>query len=146
MRVDLDTYIRKLRDQLEGFDDFAARLMMQETNSTLTKVKQNIREQGVPGEAYSEGYSAFRAKKGRQTSKVDLTFSGRMMNNTQIQKIEPKGQGILVASIGPSQSLEKTKFNANQKRFGNFLKVQPKELEEFKKNYTNEVVRYLNDE
>lgn len=143
--ISIEEYNRKLRDKLDGFDDFARKTMLIETNTTLTNVKQDVREKGLPGEEYSEGYSAYKRKKGRQTSKVDLNFTGRMLNNIQIFKVEPTGQNNITAFISPSQSGEKTKFAANQKRYGNILPVTIQHKKEFAQNYTKALIRYLND-
>lgn len=43
--------------------------------------------QGPDGESfppYSKGYAKFREKRGRNTSPVDLTFSGHMLNSSQV--------------------------------------------------------------
>ena len=145
MSITLENHILKLRRKLAGFQAFSQTVIARETNTVLTNVKQRVREQGVPGESYSEGYSAFRKKKGRQTSKVDLNFSGRMLNNTQIQKVEPTGQSNITSFVGPSQSGEKDKFKANQKRYGNFLKLTDEDKKNFQKHYVKSIIDYMND-
>lgn len=143
--IDLDAHIRNQRIKLKGLDAFLEKLMMQESHSLLSEVKQGVREKGVPGEEYSEGYSAYRRKKGRQTAKVDLTFTNRMMNNTQIRKVEPTGQSQITAFIGPSQEGEKKKFKANQNRYGNFLKPNSAQRKRFQKRYIKAITKYFSD-
>lgn len=141
--IEIDQYIAEQRQLLSGLEPFVIQTMKAESTTLLNKVKQRVRTEGLPGESYSEGYSAFRKKKGRQTSKVDLNFTGRMLNNTQIRGIEATGQLMIDALIGPSQQGEKQKLSANIERYGNVLKPNEKERREFAENYTNELLRYL---
>lgn len=143
--MELDKYIEHQKAKLASFDDFALSLMLKESNSLLSETKQALREKGVPGAEYSPGYSAYRAKRGRQTAKVDLTFTNRMLNNTQVNKVLPTGQTELTAFIGPSQQRERDKFKKNMRRYGNFLKVNDAQRKRFQKRYIQAITKYISD-
>jgi hypothetical protein len=79
------------------------------------KAKKAVPVMILPG-----GYKELRKLNGLQTSKVDLTFSGRMFQNLKL--LEPRNSGAkFLAVIGAKDKENKDKLSGNFIRYGDFL-------------------------
>ncbi len=63
-------------------------------------------------------YKAFRKASGRQVQFVDLTFTGREMNNIQVRGVRSTGQLKSEATAEPNQPEEEDKLRGQNKRYG----------------------------
>lgn len=79
-------------------------------------------KKAVPVMELEEGYKELRQLNGLQISHVDLTFTGRMLQNIRVLRDEQKGFKFL-AFIGASNEENKKKMEGLNKRYGNFLKI-----------------------
>ncbi len=79
------------------------------------KAKKAVPVMILPG-----GYKELRKLNGLQTAHVDLTFSGRMLQNTKLLKFKERGAQFIYF-IGASDKEEKVKLAGNNKKYGDFL-------------------------
>ena len=85
-------------------------------------------KKAVPVMLLQGGYKELRQLNGLQANFVDLTFSGRMIQNVKILKSSSR-EAKFLAIVGVDNPENKGKFAGNQKRFGNFLDPTEKEQE-----------------
>jgi hypothetical protein len=74
------------------------------------------------------GYKELRTLNGRQVGHVDLSFFGRMWQNTKL--VDRKNQGFkFLAIIGATTKEDKAKLAGNRDRYGDFLAPTKEELQ-----------------
>lgn len=74
--------MKRLADSVKFTTNFWAKLGERLTKSLLVRTFQKgVDVSGKSFKKYSEGYKKFRKKKGRNTSPVDHTFTGRFQKN-----------------------------------------------------------------
>lgn len=107
------------KDQISIFAELkdVDKVLRQSLLDSLVLVKSRIQQQGENSQesnigTYSKGWAKFRQSKGRQTSIVDLTFSGDLMRNFTII---PDGNNAL--GIGFTSDTEAKKASDNETRF-----------------------------
>ncbi len=73
-------------------------------------------------------YTEWRRANGLQTDHVDLTYTGRMLQNIQSIKTEKRGE-YYVTTVGAWNPENQQKMGWNFRRFGDFMKPTEKEKE-----------------
>ncbi|NCT92944.1 MAG: hypothetical protein GXC72_00845 [Chitinophagaceae bacterium] len=68
-----------------------------------------------------EGYKELREVNGLQTAVVDVTFSGRMLQNIHTQSINQVDEFHSQAIVGASNQENRDKLGGQHKRYGDFL-------------------------
>lgn len=97
-----------------------------ETEKRYRYVKFPKASKAVPVMTLQNGYKELRDIQGLQTAKVDLTYSGRMIQNTKLLSVENRGAGKEVAMIGGTNKEVKDKLKWNYLHYGNFLGITKK--------------------
>lgn len=87
----------------------------------------------VPVMELQEGYKELRELNGLQTGHVDLTFTGRMIQNIKVINNRQEGLKFL-AVIGASDEENKKKMMGMFDRFGDYLTVREQAGEQLKQN------------
>ncbi len=78
----------------------------------------------IPVMTLQNGYKQLRDIQGLQTANVDVTYTGRMIQNTKILGVENQGEGKAIAIIGGTNSEVKDKLKWNFLHYGNFLGIK----------------------
>lgn len=79
-------------------------------------------KKAVPVMELQGGYAELRQLNGLQTAHVDLTFSGRELQNIKVLRDAQTGEKF-TAYIGATNEENKKKLEGQNKRYGNFFKV-----------------------
>jgi hypothetical protein len=116
----------KLKD-LEPVFDKAVQVEVSRM-SARTRSGNDVNDQSF--DPYSPGYAAFKKKKGRSASPVDLTFKGSMLRAIT-QKVFKQG-GSLVAEVFFNSALESKKAEGNLKK-RDFFGFSDEQLERIKR-------------
>lgn len=95
-----------------------------------------LREKG------SMSYEEWRVANGLQVDHVDLTYSGRMFQNFQVQGTNREGNSI-VTVISVTQQDEVKKMEANKERYGDFLEITEKEKDLLLLDFEDELIQKL---
>ena len=104
-------------------------------NKTISKSKTGDRyryikfkgaSKAVPVMTLQNGYKELRDIQGLQTAFVDVTYSGRMIQNTKVLSVQTEGEGVEVAIIGGGDAETRKKLRGNFIHYGNFLGITPK--------------------
>lgn len=96
------------------------------TKKRLLWIKFKGAKKATPVMLLPGGYKQLRQLNGLQTNHVDVTFSGRMIQNIKVLRQESKELKFL-AIVGATQKEEKDKLKANATRYGYFLDPTPDE-------------------
>lgn len=86
---------------------------------------------------FGGGYEQFRRLAGRQTKKVDMTFTSQMLNDFNLV---PLGQNW---GLGFSNVFNARKYASNVRRRGQFLILSSNEIVKIQKTIRDEVARLL---
>ena len=126
-RVELDKKsLKKLEKDLEHqqhlFEQNLLAYMGAEAVSLIRdRVAKGIGSDDKPMEKYSPSYEAYKKSKGRDTSKRDLVFSGRMMGSVTVDGPfqEANGSHVIVTfGGGPSIQIQASKNEERTPFFG----------------------------
>lgn len=90
----------------------------------------------------SMSYEEWRVANGLQVDHVDLTYSGRMFQNFQVQGTNREGNSI-VTVISVTQQDEIKKMEANKERYGDFLEITEKEKDLLILDFEDELIQKL---
>jgi hypothetical protein len=97
----------------------------------LVQIVDRVQQKGeksdgskIGGGKYSTGYAAKRKKAGRQTSIIDLTFSGDMFDNFTVS---PSGRNEYEVGFRNKESADKSEWM--EARFGEIFSLSPSEEE-----------------
>ncbi len=74
---------------------------------------------------------------------MDLTFTGRMMNNIQIRGVKSTGQLKFEATAEPNQPEEEDKLRGHNKRYGKVLTLKPEEEETLQEDFNTRMVKFV---
>jgi hypothetical protein len=97
------------------------------TEARFKWVKFPGASKAVPVMELEGGYKELRSLNGLQTGHVDLTFSGRELQNIKVLRSDQNSLKF-TASIGATNEENKKKLSGQHQRYGNFLKVKPADL------------------
>lgn len=98
-----------------------------DTSSAKTFVRSKAKAKN-PEDRYTN-WKEIREAHGNQTAFVDLTYTGRMLNNLGVIGTEIDND-LFVTVIGGFTDEVKKKLDWNAKRYGDFLVLEPDELKE----------------
>jgi hypothetical protein len=103
-----------IKDKLNSLETVFDRAVQEEVTrmSARTRSGNDINNQAFT--PYTPGYAAFKKKKGRSSSPVDLTYKGSMLRAIT-QKVFKQG-GSLVAEVFFNSALESKKAEGNLKK------------------------------
>lgn len=125
--TDLLAFQQRLEHNLQG--EFTTRAAM---SSIEAMVAHRVQNEGrktdgslIGGGKYSAPYAKYRAAKGRQTAFIDLTMTGGMMTTG----FRPVPLGREGWGLGFINAHEYAKYEANTKRFGEFIQPSQEEIE-----------------
>jgi hypothetical protein len=124
MRVVIDD--SELRDILSRItDDRIFRTACLDSIALISQRIQNVgaRTNGNPIGNYSPGYSKYRRKHGRQTSHIDITFTGETIDSLDFEKTSSNEY-----SIGFSNKSAADKAEWNEARFGDLFSLSEGEI------------------
>lgn len=144
--MNLDEFIRNLEKLQAQIEPFHENLTRQLAVTGLSLIKNRIQlKEGLEGEVYSDAYANSREFKrlGKSKSKVNLTLTGKMMQNIRILRVEKKGDSKYVVFAGTTT--EDEKFKDNQKRYGQFIRLNKDETQILTKSYINGYQRFFSN-
>lgn len=87
-------------------------------------------------------YEEWRVANGLQVAHVDLTFSGRMLQNLGIIGTKRAGN-FFVTVLGGTNEETKLRIEYNTLRFGKWFKATPQEVDILKTQFNNRIESYL---
>lgn len=95
---------------------------------TIALITERIQNKGQNSKGssigtYSKSGAKFRSKSGRQTSKIDLTFTGQMINSLDFERT-----GEIEYSIGFADKIAADKAEWNEARFGEVFALTDQEV------------------
>lgn len=131
------------RIQNEGVHDGMARYSTNKLNPE--KLLGTELRAGAAAELREKGsmsYEEWRVANGLQVDHVDLTYSGRMFQNFQVQGTNREGNSI-VTVISVTQQDEIKKMEANKERYGDFLEITEKEKDLLILDFEDELIQKL---
>ena len=102
------------------------------TEKRIRFIKFPHASKAVPVMTLPGGYKMLRQIQGLQTAHVDVTYSGRMLQNTKILSTQERSKFIFLAIIGGINKETKDKLLGNYKHYGDFLALTPKIAEQIK--------------
>lgn len=113
------------------------------------KIQDRIQEKGKTSEEtsfpeYSPGYKKKRAKNGRQTNHVDLTYTGGMFRRMGIVSAGQQGAEYVV-SVGGQDGISQDKIDWNSERYGDIMNLTDKEEQDLEETYNNEIQRIIDE-
>lgn len=101
---------------LEAFSqELAVELAQAQIANMRLRTQKGIGLNDAPMPPYSEGYRERKQAAGRQSSKRDLLFTGRMMRDLQVIGLAKQG-GSWVATIGFTSEASRLKAEGNHRR------------------------------
>lgn len=95
------------------------------TEKRFRWIKFKKAKKAVPVMTLLGGYEELRRIQGLQTANVDLTYSGRMLQNVKVLNTENRDEFYIVAIIGGINQETKDKLLGNYNRFGDYLAITP---------------------
>lgn len=126
--------LRRAGNQRMLFDVF--RIVV---GNALVKIKDRIQQKGIKGAKYTSlSYKKERRKQGLNTSFVDLTFTGQMMNAFQLIV-----QGALKIGLGWQNAEMAKRAIFNEKRYGTVFEPTKEEINELEKELEVELKKRL---
>ena len=168
--MDIDEFIKKLEETINNIDTYLINTNETVAVTARSLVVNRIQQEGIAGRSYSDNklsksayegkalrasayaeleakgamsYREWRIANGLQVDHVDLTYSGRMFQNLQVQGTTREGRDIITI-IDVSQSEEQKKMNANAKRYGDFLEVTQAEEDLLALDFEDELISKIN--
>ena len=121
---DLEDDIRLIQNELER--ELAVALQ-DEQAEIKTKTLRGVDFQGRRFKPYSKAYAQKRLKAGRNSQKVDLTFTGRMLAN-MTSRVRDQG-GELVGEIGFASATEAAKASSIEADGREFMNLEDSQVE-----------------
>lgn len=122
--VKIETNLLKMHDQLSARLKNPDYVLKEAVLDLYAEVSERIQQRGedssgakIGGGKYSKGYERTRKKAGRQTSYIDLTMTGAMMDRALI----PGPTGPASYGIYFTNKLDAQKMEYNEVRFGNII-------------------------
>lgn len=110
------------------------KLALDEKEEVVTRTGKGIDFRGSAFVRYTSAYAKRKSAAGRNVSRPDLRFSGRILQSFQIQVVQ-KGTKI-IARIFPGSNLEALKVRGNM-RFREFFAISDKSRKSFHDRMTN---------
>ena len=109
------------------------RIALDNREEVITRTGRGLDVNSQSFTAYTPKYAKFKASKGRN-GRVDLRFSGRMLQSFQTQVFQRGSK--FIARIFPGSNLDALKVQGNM-RWREFFAISDKQKQEFRDRMTN---------
>lgn len=109
-----DVIVRVVQERLQQMRQRLEQVLVDEATEIVLRTQDGKDADGKPFDEYSPKYAKYRAKRGRKTDPVDLTFTGNMLAaiQTRVEDTTDGARGVIFFN----SALEAAKARGNMER------------------------------